>query len=82
MHDAARPTREGEAEPNLKVNRMLILTQRVGRTVTVGNVIVTVLGSHGNRVRLGFAGPREIPIVRQEVLEANHGDGKCGHKFD
>ncbi len=47
---------------------MLILARQVGQSVVVGNnVTVTVLEVRGNQIRLGFDGPREVPIHRQEI---------------
>jgi carbon storage regulator len=67
---------------------MLILTRRVGETVTIGdNVRVTVLGVKGNQVRLGIDAPKDIAVHREEIFERirqetqiiehrNHGEGK------
>jgi carbon storage regulator len=47
---------------------MLVLTRKSGEQIIIGrNVHVTVLGIKGNRVQLGFAGPADVPIHRQEV---------------
>ena len=47
---------------------MLILTRRVGETVTIGEEItVTVLGVKGNQVRLGVQAPREVAVHREEI---------------
>jgi carbon storage regulator len=47
---------------------MLVLSRRQGETIVVGNsVTVTVLEVRGNRVRLGFNAPMEVPIHREEV---------------
>ena len=46
---------------------MLILTRRVGETLTIGDeVSVTVLGVKGNQVRLGVNAPRYITAVHRE----------------
>ncbi len=48
---------------------MLVLSRRNGQRVRIGQFIeVTVLESQNGRVKLGFSGPPEIPIHREEVL--------------
>jgi carbon storage regulator len=48
---------------------MLILTRRPNEAVMIGNeVTVTILEVDGHRVRLGIAAPRDIPILRDELL--------------
>ncbi len=46
---------------------MLCLSRKVGQRVAVGNVLVTVIAVHGPRVKLGFQGPRETIVDREEV---------------
>lgn len=47
---------------------MLILTRRLGETITVGNdVTITVIGVKGNQVRLSINAPTEIPVHRAEI---------------
>ena len=49
---------------------MLVLTRKQGERIVIGHDIhVTVLKIAGNRVRLGIAGPPEVPIHRAEVGE-------------
>lgn len=49
---------------------MLILTRRLGETITIGNdVTITVIGVKGNQVRLGINAPTEIPVHRAEIYE-------------
>jgi len=47
---------------------MLVLSRRVGQKVVIGNgVVVVVTAVNGDRVRLGFEGPGEVPIHREEL---------------
>jgi carbon storage regulator len=47
---------------------MLVLTRKRGERTMIGDEIsVTVLEVRGDRVKLGFAGPAEVPIHREEV---------------
>jgi len=47
---------------------MLVLTRKAGEQVQIGETIaVRVLSVQGKRVRLGFSGPRHVPIRREEV---------------
>jgi carbon storage regulator len=44
-----------------KVNESLIINE---------NIVVTVLGVEGEKVKLGIQAPKEIPILRHELHEA------------
>ena len=49
---------------------MLVLSRKRNQAVVMGNgVTVTVLEVRGDRVRLGFQGPAEMPIHREEVYQ-------------
>jgi carbon storage regulator len=52
---------------------MLVLTRKRGEGVMIGTDIeVTVLEVHGDRVKLGFRGPDDVAIHRDEVYEKIH----------
>jgi carbon storage regulator len=48
---------------------MLVLTRRTGEAFVIGEGIrVIVLAVEGERVKLGIEAPREVPVVRSELL--------------
>jgi len=47
---------------------MLILTRKLGESITIGdNIKVTVLGIYGRQVRLGVEAPADVIVHREEV---------------
>lgn len=51
---------------------MLVLSRKVGEKIVIGNnILVTVIEVIGDRVRLGIDAPRDLPILRQELLSEN-----------
>lgn len=54
---------------------MLVLSRKSGERIQIGSEIeLTVLGIHKGRVKLGFAGPPEVPIRRDELLRRDAPD--------
>lgn len=50
---------------------MLILRRRAGETLYIGNDIkITVLSSEEGSVRLAIDAPKDIPILRSELMVA------------
>lgn len=50
---------------------MLVLRRKVGEKLLIGEDIeVVVLEVTGDRVKLGIDAPREVEILRQELLDA------------
>jgi carbon storage regulator len=48
---------------------MLVLSRRVGESITIGDdVVVTVLEVRGDVVRVGIAAPRSVAVHRSELL--------------
>ena len=49
---------------------MLILTRKLGESITIGDDIkVTVLGIYGRQVRLGIEAPLKVVVHREEIYE-------------
>lgn len=58
---------------------MLILTRKEAETIKIGNDIeITVTAINGNQVRLGIQAPKDVKVVRAELLEE---DGKASNKL-
>ncbi len=50
---------------------MLVLTRRVDESIVIrDDIVVTVLSVEGDRVKLGVQAPREVLVLRQELLQA------------
>lgn len=48
---------------------MLILTRRIGETLSIGDdITLTVLSVNNSQVRVGIKCPKDIPVLREEVL--------------
>jgi len=48
---------------------MLVLTRKIDEAITVDGHLVRVLGIHGGKVRLGIVAPKDVKVLRLEVLE-------------
>ena len=50
---------------------MLVLTRKVGERILIGDdIVITVLDSRGDGVRIGIDAPRGVKIQREEVVQA------------
>ena len=50
---------------------MLVLSRKRDERIVIGdNIVITVVEVRGDKVRLGIDAPAEVPVHRQEVVEA------------
>jgi carbon storage regulator len=50
---------------------MLVLSRKRDERIVIGdNIVITVVDVRGDKVRLGIEAPTDVPVHRQEVLEA------------
>lgn len=50
---------------------MLVLTRKPGEQILIGDdIVITVLDSRGDGIRIGIDAPRGVKIHREEVIRA------------
>jgi len=51
---------------------MLVLTRKTNQSIMIGDEVeVSVLAVSGDKVRIGIAAPRDVPVFRKEVYLAS-----------
>ncbi len=60
---------------------MLVLTRKIDQGIVIaGNIYVRVLGVERDRVKIGIAAPKEIAVLRQELLDRDEAEtNNTGH---
>ncbi len=51
----------------------LVLSRKAGETIVIGkdgDIVLKVLETHGNKIKICIESPREMPIHRGEVFDA------------
>ncbi|NMC54085.1 MAG: carbon storage regulator CsrA [Chloroflexi bacterium] len=62
---------------------MLVLTRRKDESLLIGDdIVVTILGIEGDKVKIGIAAPQEIPILREEVYQAVVAQNKIKERLE
>jgi len=60
--------------PRQKELAMLVLSRKSSESIRIGDeIVVTVLGIQGNRVRIGVEAPVQIVVRRTELVPKNAG---------
>ena len=50
---------------------MLVLTRKLGeRIILAGDIVITVVEVNGRAVRLGIEAPREVAVLREELVRS------------
>jgi carbon storage regulator len=48
---------------------MLVLSRKIGESFVIGkDVVVTVRETHGGRIRLAIEAPKDVLVLRQELI--------------
>ena len=59
---------------------MLVLSRKQNEVIKIGQDIeIVVLEIHGDRVKLGFRAPAEVPIHRREIHDRINAPPALGH---
>lgn len=58
---------------------MLVLTRRTDERIMIGDdIVITIVETRPDKVRIGIDAPKEVPVYREEVYDAIRRDGKEG----
>jgi carbon storage regulator len=61
---------------------MLVLTRRSEESIIIGgNIVVTILSVEGEKVKLGIEAPREISILRKELINVIQEQNRLAEKL-
>lgn len=60
---------------------MLVLNRRLDESLVIrDDIVVTVVEIRGDKVRLGIDAPKDVTIVREELLLRDEGGEGGGHR--
>jgi carbon storage regulator len=52
---------------------MLVISREVNESLVLNdNIIITILGVEGGKVKIGINAPREVVVLREELWQAIH----------
>lgn len=59
---------------------MLILTRKIGQSLIIGDDIeVKVVSIDGENIKIGISAPKDVSVVRKELLEVKDENKKAAH---
>ena len=62
---------------------MLILSRKVNEKIIIGDdVILTIIDTRGEQVKIGIEAPKTVKILRHEVFEAIQSENKAAAASD
>ena len=58
---------------------MLVLSRKPQQSIMIGpDIKITIMKVERNQVRIGIEAPRDVTILRDELIEAAHTDSRSG----
>jgi len=58
---------------------MLVLSRKPLQSIMIGpDIKITIVKVERNQVRIGIEAPRDVTILRDELIEAAHTDSRSG----
>ena len=62
---------------------MLILSRKVGESIIINdNIEVVITDVSGDKVKIGFKAPKNIPIFRKEIIETKKANKSAVSSID
>lgn len=56
---------------------MLVLSRRIGEALLINkDIVVRILGVNRGQVKIGVEAPKEVEVLREEVLDKNKPHGE------
>ena len=57
---------------------MLVLARKLHESITIGEIKITVVDIRHGQIRIGIDAPKDVPIVRSELLDKDGKDTRNG----
>ncbi|MEG6566770.1 carbon storage regulator CsrA [Thermoanaerobacterium saccharolyticum] len=59
---------------------MLILTRKIGQSLIIGdNIEIKIVSIDGENVKIGISAPKDVSVIRKELLEVKDENKKAAH---